>query len=360
MHYVIVDFVVRKNSGGILSILQDVNRYAENHPEDSFTFIVGSEDVITKVSNINLILREDLQKNYFKRIFFDFFAGAKFINSLNADVVISLQNTAILGLNTPEMLYVHQPLPFERNYKFSFFKASERKMAFYQHLVGSMIKLNLRKFNHGAITVQTHWMKEELNKYSQQQIFVTRPSISNDEFKHKKIGQSGRDFFFPSTAMIYKNHKNLVEAYNGLPEEVKASHKLILTITKEEYRTLYGNISDDSYIEFTGRIPRTEVIDILSHSFLVFPSKIETLGLPLIEAMMLQRQIIASNISPVVEVTSEYDAVTYFNPDEVSSIRLALFKCLEMPPSKKKFEEKSQSDGWQEFFKNIGEIKDAK
>lgn len=360
MHYVIVDFVVRKNSGGILSILQDVNEYARNHPKDLFTFIVGTEGVITTAPNISIVLREDLQKNYFKRIAFDFFSGAKFINSLNADIVISLQNTAVLGLDIPEMLYVHQPLPFEKNYRFSFFKASERKMAFYQHLVGSIIKLDLKRFKYGAITVQTRWMKEELKKYSQQPIFVTRPSIANNDFKHKEIGQLGKDFFFPSTAMIYKNHKNLVEAYDGLSEEIKINHKLILTITRDEYRKLYGNISDSSYIEFIGRVSRSEVIDILNHSYLVFPSKIETLGLPLIEAMMLQRQIVASNISPVVEVTNDYDAVTYFDPDDVLSIRSALLESLEMNPSKKKFEEKNHSNGWQEFFGNVGEIRNAK
>lgn len=359
MHYVVIDFVVRDNSGGILSILQDVNKFARRHSGDFFTFVVGTENLVVPAPNINVILRHDLQRSYTKRLFFDFFGGAKFINSLHADVVISLQNTAVLGLNVPEMLYVHQPLPIEKNYRFSFFKKSERKMAFYQHFVGSIIKMNLRLFHNGAITVQTHWMKKELKHYTRQQIFVTRPSIDRSDYSGQVLGKKSKNFFFPSTAMIYKNHQNLIEAYKSLPEKIKAEYNLILTISKDEYTKLYKKTEDDPHIKFYGRIPRSEVLTILSHSILVFPSKIETLGLPLIEGMILQRQIAASDISPVIEVTEGYDSVTYFNPDDRDSISSALLKVLQMNLAKRKFED-SYKNGWQAFFDNVGAIKDEK
>ena len=359
MHYVIVDFVVRQNSGGILSILQDVNKFALEHTEDRFTFIVGTDGLITTSPNIKVILRPDLQRNYIKRIFFDFWRGAGVINSLKPDVVISLQNTAVLGVNAPEMLYVHQPLPFETNYKFSFFKSSERKMAFYQSLVGSVIKLNLRSFHKGAITVQTHWMLEEVQKYAKTPIFVTRPSIDKNDFKGQILGSKGSNFFFPSTAMVYKNHRNLVDAYEMLSDDVRREHHLIFTISRKEYGRLYGQVPDDSNIKFLGRIPRAKVIEILNHSILVFPSKIETLGLPLIEAMILQRQIVAANISPVTEVTSEYDSISYFDPDDVKSIYNSLLAGIRMNPSRRSFKE-TNDNGWQAFFSNVEALNHAK
>lgn len=134
---------------------------------------------------------------------------------------------------------------------------------------------------------------------------------------------------------------------------------MILTISKDEYTKLYKKTEDDPHIKFYGRIPRSEVLTILSHSILVFPSKIETLGLPLIEGMILQRQIAASDISPVIEVTEGYDSVTYFNPDDRDSISSALLKVLQMNLSKRKFED-SYKNGWQAFFDNVGAIKDEK
>lgn len=352
MHYVIVDFTVRENAGGVLSILRDVYDYALNNKTDSFTFIVGSEKLISARENVRVIERHDLQTHYIKRVAFDFFCGAKFIDELNPDIVISLQNTAILRLKVPEMVYVHQPLPFEKDYNFSFLNPRERKMAFYQKIVGFIIKLNLRLFRHGAVTVQTKWLRREIGKYTRLEIFVNKPSFQIKLADSRNAEEFQNCFFFPSTAMVYKNHNKLVAAYLRLPTDIQEQHKLCLTITKEEYESLFGDIKPDKNIAFLGRISRSRVLSILSHSILVFPSRIETLGLPIMEAMSLKRPIAASRIDAVMEVSQGYDRVRYFDVDDVESIEHALLAVANLPASKVGYSNR-QEDSWDAFFKNV-------
>ncbi|WP_228765758.1 hypothetical protein [Bombilactobacillus apium] len=80
--------------------------------------------------------------------------------------------------------------------------------------------------------------------------------------------------------------------------------------------------------------------------------------MPLLEAMMLKRSIAASNISPVIEVTEDYDSITYFDSDNVEAISRALLSSLELPSSKVGFKE-DKATGWQVFFDNLEAIKKA-
>lgn len=352
MKYVVVDVVVRRGSGGILSVLQDVYQYARKDINNEYIFIVGTSGILQNSKNIRIIVREDLQKSHVRRLWFDFWKGKHYLQKFAPDVLISLQNTAILRVAFPQMVYLHQPIPFVRSYSFSPFKKSERKLFFYQRIAGLAIKANLFLFKQGGITVQTEWMKSEISKYSKAKVFVTKPSISLTDFKNVKGHQNSSHFFFPSTAMIYKNHAALVSAYELLPIELQEQMDLILTITREEFYQLYGQKVTSSHIKFLGRISRRKVIQLLNESILVFPSKVESLGLPLLEAMKLGRPIVASNISPVKEVTNGYSSVQYFDPDNIHDISIALNKAFSMKSPIENLK-RDHVDGWKFFFSNV-------
>ncbi|RXT58117.1 glycosyltransferase [Lacticaseibacillus chiayiensis] len=356
MKYLIIDVAVKQNSGGVQSILNDVYNYAKEHPADDFEFLVGSDSLLKDSKNIKVRIDKRLQQNYFYRVIFDFWLGAKFVNRIAPDRVISLQNTAILGLKTKQMVYVHNPLPFTHQFKFSLLKKTERKVAFYQKIVGPIFKSNLSFFRNGEITVQTYWMVEAVKKFTGCHINLIKPKISLNDFTgEKQLGKLSDCFFYPSTAMIYKNHLRLINAYQSLPKSFRKQVPLLLTITKEEFEKTYGVTCDDEDINFLGRIGRTQVIEYMQHSVLVFPSLIETLGMPLLEAMVLGRPMVVSNIPPVKEVVKGYPSVDFFDPNTADSIREALLKAPSMTVLNKSFFPKGQ-DGWQSFFRRVDSL----
>lgn len=362
MKILIVDAIVRPNSGGVLSILNDVYQFACSDEENDYYFLIGYPDLLKPKQNVHIIFDKRFQKKYsgyVYRLAFDSLLGSKLASKIGCDRIVSLQNTAILHTAIPQMLYVHQPLPFARGMKFNPLVRSERKLFFYKNMVGCVIKFNLRFFHNGAVTVQTQWIKDAVSHFFKGSIYINKPTISLDTIQGLKRGLPVDSFFYPSTAMKYKNHLRLVQAYSTLPEKVKEDLPLLLTISQDEFEKVYKTSITDSHVHFLGRILRKEVLNITQHSILVFPSKLETLGLPLLESMALSRPIIASNIPPVVEIVNDYTNRILFNPDSTSQIKEALLKGSTLVPTDKEYHPTQKISGWVGFFNQVLGLKEV-
>lgn len=355
MKILIIDTAVRVDSGGVKSILDDVYSYASKDINNAYIFLVGQRGMYSNQENISVVVREDLQKNYFRRLWFDFVSGKRTVQKMGVDVVVSLQNTGVMGLKVAQMIYVHQPLPFTGQKSFSFFKANERKLAFYQKIVGLVIKVNIHFIRNAAITVQSNWLVGNLRRYTNLPILVNKPSIDFSYLDSIPYGLESKRFFFPSTAMPYKNHKTLIVAYRSLPIELRKKFPLVLTITKDELVMLTGSEGCVG-VQCIGRISRAKVLETLASSILVFPSTIETLGLPVLEAEYLGRRIIAANIPSVVELVSEYDGAQLFDPGSSSQLSKLLVQSVTQKESQSYKYHFSEDDSWKMFFDEVGKL----
>lgn len=321
MKIVVNDIAVKSDSGGVFSILQDLYNAAVLDIENEWVFILGSK-LFSETENVSIIVKQDLQKNYFKRVWFDFFTGAKFIAKLKPDFLISMQNTAVSRIKVPQYVYVHTPLPFMKNKKFSFFKSNERKLAFYQKIVGAIIKISLKINLNIHIIVQTAWLGQELineKLVAKRNVIVLPPSlaeISDYRGSDKKLNTDGIDYIFPSTPLVYKRHDVVAKAF--VKSKInKIGKKLCFTITTEDYTRLYGHdemVIKNPNILFMGRMERKWVLQVLSSgATLVFPSQMETFGLPIIEAKKLQTNIIVNDIQVLRQAVGNYDHVVFFD-----------------------------------------------
>ena len=70
-----------------------------------------------------------------------------------------------------------------------------------------------------------------------------------------------------------------------------------------------------------GNISREEVFEKYCNSILVFPSYIETVGLPLLEAKKCNTPIIASDTAFSHELLDSYDNVNFFDPFDVNDLK---------------------------------------
>ena len=319
MEFFINDVAVKRDSGGVYTVLESVYKSASaNNGADSYTFLLG-DVAFNDNHNVKVIKNMAMQKSYLRRIFFDWFSGAAIISKSKPDVYISMQNTAQIGLKKiPQFTYLHQPLPFQRTKKFSIFKKKERKMAFYQYVVGALIKGSL-KFSNTKVIVQSQWLKNELvvrGLAKPNDIFVSFPKVKKiSQIYQEQIVETEKVvFFFPSTAMVYKNHKVILEALSLLPKDIKRKIQIIFTLTESELINLTEIKSIPEEIVLTGRVNKQEVAEILSRSILIFPSYIETFGLPILEAKQIERPLIVADVPVLRESVSDYEDVQYFNP----------------------------------------------
>lgn len=319
------------SSGGALSILTDFYKYIkENDKNHEWVFIL-SDNYIEDTKNIKVIVKKDVKSNWANRLSWDIANGGKFINKLRGDIVISMQNTMPRGIIGRKIIYLHQPIPFQNTKRFSFFKEEERFLAIYQYLIGYLIKKSLNRVD--KIIVQTDWMKksvEQLVNISSEKIAVIKPNIDIDlDNGNMKIVEFDNSYFFyPASGVIYKNHRCIIDAVKILKMKGIKNFKVEFTLEKEYYEKLKIDEELKDIIILSGNLPRNEVFKRYKSSTLVFPSYIETFGLPLLEASKLGTIILASECEFSKEILDEYINKYYFNPFDPNQLAKLMEKVL--------------------------------
>lgn len=310
MRIVVNDIAVSPDSGGVYSILQDFyQELIQTNDENEWIFLL-SGDYLNETEHIKVIIYPTLKTNWIKRLGFEMFFGRKIINDLQPDVYFSLQNTMTFGIKANKKIaYVHQPLSFQKDIKFSLFKRNERNLAIHQKFIGKFINFSLKR-NKPLIIVQTRWMKNAIINLKiaiDSNIRVIKPKEMNKSIK--KISNLEREFFFPSIIRTYKNHKVILDAVNKMKESDFNVKFTGYESDLEQYEPI------DKKINFIGKINRDDVYEEYTKSVLIFPSLMETYGLPLAEAKSTGTIIFAADLDYAHEVIGKYNNVYYFDPN---------------------------------------------
>lgn len=311
-------FNVAAENVGALSILHDFHRdIAERAKNDKKWFFVLGRAELSESENVRVLRFPWVKKSWLHRFFFDWFVAPGLVKKHGIDEVLSLQNLTVPRVNLPQTVYLHQSLPFS-GHRFSFFK--EPLFWTYQNIIGPMIMRSIKKAD--TVIVQTEWMKKacvEKACVCEKKIQVTPPKITSrpiDFFKPNK--ETFSTFFYPASALSYKNHTVILEACNTLLKQGGKKFRVIFTMHGNENKyakNLKKQVQNERLpIEFTGSLTREEVFEQYTRSVLLFPSYIETFGLPLLEARIHKSVILASDCSFSREILEGYKNVHFFNP----------------------------------------------
>lgn len=314
----IMVFDVPAINGGALSVLNDFyNEVAESNDKSINWIFVLSTPTLKETNNIKVLRFPWVKKSWGHRIYFDQFIAPKLVKQYQVDKVFSLQNVTIPHVKCKQILYVHQSLPFV-DYKFTF---KDNKLFWvYQNIIGRNIINSIKKAQ--RVIVQTGWMKKacvERTQVDSQKIEVIPPVI-NLEVKgnFKTSDGSLSTFFYPASGAEYKNHQLILDACREIKKISDKKYKVIFTLNGNEnsyVSDLYKQVQKEQLpICFEGPKTREEVFDMYTKSILIFPSYIETLGLPLLEAREHKGFVLASNCPFSNEVLSNYENAYYFDP----------------------------------------------
>ena len=336
---------IAASSGGALSVLNDFYNFVkENYKNDEWIFLLGDK-YIEETENIKVVLLPEIKNSHKKKLMFDFFTGKKLINSLNPDAVISLQNIITFGVDAPQMVFIHQALPFQDYRKFSFFKASERSLAISQYLIGFIIKLSAKFAD--LVAVQTNWMRRALAKKANikiKKVIVCPPEIT---IENSAANPDTKSFFYPTGTAIYKNNDCVYEAAQLLNKEGIKDFKIKLTLNKENTENF----------EYTGRLSRETVIDEYKNSVLIFPSYIESFGYPLAEAARIGTIILSSDTPVAKEALGDYENAYYFDPFEPCQLADLMKKVISGEIERKEPETIEKEDsGWSVLISALREM----
>lgn len=186
----------------------------------------------------------------------------------------------------------------------------------------SLFKMNLHFVD--IIFVQSEIVKQQLSLFSptiSSKIEVIRQPPPASLLNHKNISFNSTDrgeklrLFYPATFYPHKNHKLI-----NLLDEVELKslvNVLILTISQKCFS------SDLPFIELIGHIDHEEVIEQYEKAdALLFLSKFESLGLPLLEAMFLGKHIICPDLPYARDLCGS--GAIYFRQNDPDSLLAAI------------------------------------
>jgi len=318
----IVVFNVAAEHSGALTILKQYYDKAVSDKQNQWTFVISTPSLL-ETDNVKVLKYTWVKKSWFHRLYFERFVAPKIAEQVQADEVLSLQNLVVRGVKVKQTLYLHQPLPFvEKRYGIT-----EDFMAWvYQNIMSRMIFNSVRKAD--SIIVQTHWMKEacvQKIKVSPSKIKVICPEVNITIKKsYQQDNEAMKLFFYPASAIPYKNHAIIVEAVKGLKQKGLDNVRVVLTLEGHENKAVEKMVQEVQEqalpIEFIGKISLDEVYDYYSRSILIFPSYIETFGLPMLEAKLHGSPILASDCAFSHEILDGYDKARFFDPYQVEAL----------------------------------------
>ena len=133
------------------------------------------------------------------------------------------------------------------------------------------------------------------------------------------------DFVYVSSGVSHKNHIRLIKAFIEAAKNTDKEIKLHLTLNKEDLpkKVFPKNLK----VKFHGTLSIDNVNELYnSCEFAIYPSLVESFGLPLIEASNHNCKVIASNLPYVHEIIKP--SLT-FDPYSVESISNSILKAIE-------------------------------
>ena len=174
--------------------------------------------------------------------------------------------------------------------------------------------------------VQTRYIDKLLQthlKINSNNIFIY--PIIKEESEPFNTKKTTNNFVYVSSRVSHKNHIRLIKAFIKTANTTGKEIKLHLTLNKEElFKKKHPN---NLKVEFHGTLSRDSVNELYnSCDFAIYPSLVESFGLPLIEAANHGCKVIAGDLPYVHEIIKP--SLT-FDPYSIENISNTILKAID-------------------------------
>jgi glycosyltransferase involved in cell wall biosynthesis len=307
---------------GPLTILQEALSFlAENYASDYEIVALVHRRSLFGIPNVSYMEFPEIKRHWLKRLKFEYVDLKGISRGLNAELWLSLHDMTPNVIARRQAVYCHNAsafCPFRlwdawRDPTFGAFTL------FYRFLY----QVNLKR-NH-FVVVQQNWMRDEFKShYGLQNIIVAHPVLpsraTQPQPPTKPCPDGKTRFFFPAYPRIFKNVELALEAAAILEQSGLRNFELWLTFNGKENSYAAGLVKRYAglrSVQFLGLLAHPEVFDRYDQAeCLLFPSRLETWGLPISEFKPLQKPILAADLPYARESVGSYGQVAFFDPDD--------------------------------------------
>jgi glycosyltransferase involved in cell wall biosynthesis len=201
------------------------------------------------------------------------------------------------------------------------------------------------------VCVQTQWSKHDVTQHysiSPDKVVVIRwgsvfdaytgPSAEARQATRQKYNLSDQFFFYPAVTWPHKNHEVILRALHRLKRDHGRKVAVYFTGASTEFRKKLDETARElnifEQVHYLGFVTPEELQSIFSAATaMVFPSKFEGFGLPILEAFHAQLPVLSSTASVLPEVAN--DGALYFDPDSPAELAELMIQMLDDPGLRK-------------------------
>ena len=351
--------------GGPLTVYEECIRCIEKYFLENYEIValVHNRELFSEFdSRIKFIEFMDSKKSYLKRFYYEYFYFKRLSKKLKPYLWFSLHDMTPNVVADKRAVYCHNSIIFYDMKRKDMI--NEFKMFMFSRFYKYIYKINIKKNN--FVVVQQDWIRKRFKKiFKIKNVVVAHPNVviddSNNNYKNTKIVKNS--FLYPSFPRIFKNFEVICKAVEILENKNIENFKVYLTIDGNE--NIYSKEIVEKYgrlkcIEFIGLQTRENLMKYYSKiETVIFPSKLETWGLPISEAKAFGKNIILADLEYAHETLGTYEKVMFFGPDDAEKLAEKMemlinddenMKNIEFDGNFEKNIEKPFCKNWKELF----------
>lgn len=310
-----------------------------------------------------------LERNWFERI-----TLPKIIKRYNPDVIFGAANIGLSNAPVPQALLIRMPyLLYDKQYYAKIHLMLQLRVA----ALRAQIKSSLPTTQ--LVLAQTPVVQRrfaERFNYPEDQIKILRfatpveikPTIG---VKPPSIFDKSSDNFYVLVLTRYMPHRNpsiLIPLCKRYASQLRAKKiKFITTVERKDNHRVNKFLKDiskyhlENIVINVGDISRQEILKYFTYSdILFFPTTLETLGIPFLEAMTMELPILTTDIDFAHFICG--DAAVFYNPWKIESMFNMLMLLRDNPALRNKLAEKGKiqlhdrskfAENWEEVAADV-------
>lgn len=288
--------------------------------------------------NVKFLSYPRVKKRWVYRLGFEYIYSYYLCKKLNPDIWFSIHDMSpFLPKGIKQYVYCHNPSPFYTpsmiDYRFS--TSTVLFSLFYKFIYRVNIKSN------EAVICQQSWISQYFSKtFSLHNVITAKPNNQKSTQKNRVTDSNKPVFgneikiFFPSKCRTFKNFELVIKAVESFNKDRRDNCGIELWLTlgnesKGYEKYLYTKYHNSKCIRFLGFLDKNDMnIRYEACDIFIFPSKLETWGLPIVEAKAFNKPMILADLPYAKETLGSYDQVTFVDVDDFEALSLVFSKIM--------------------------------
>jgi glycosyltransferase involved in cell wall biosynthesis len=265
-----------------------------------------------------------IKSSWLRRLWFEYRTSKSLSEQISPRLWLSMHDMTPNVKADIRVVYCHNPAPFYclrlrdaiLDPSFALF------VAFYRHLY----RINLK--HNDFVIVQQDWMRGEFERvFGLRNVIVARPSIDDATVTPGERNATSNErfvFFYPAYPRPFKNFEVALDSACLLEDDQLNGLELWLTVDGSENR--YAARIRKKYeglgtVRWLGLLSRQKVFELYGKAdCLLFPSRLETWGLPITEFKTTGKPIMAADLPYAHETVGSYNQAAFFDPNDAKGL----------------------------------------